>query len=246
MQKRVNQNNKVVAGFGKKVAQLVQSALADFQQRVQGTTLIVERAQRARDLQTSVLSSALDLLQQQVANQERESLARFRRALSQLYTQHESPGAQLVEQLLRSAAFDHDSALSTLENEALALKITNRQEFSAKLEKEAQEFVNSSAFKLIGLRRAEKQVSEAPKKRRKKKGGWLSWLKVSTTLVGMLRPPGFGNLQGYVNYRSALLGRPLDLLLGVQNDGDAPEILGEDREHPLLRLQPKFHFDIDL
>jgi len=34
-------------------------------------------------------------------------------------------------------------------------------------------------------------------------------------------------------------------MLGVQNDGDSPEVMGEDREYPLLRLQPKIHFDID-
>ena len=40
----------------------------------------------------------------------------------------------------------------------------------------------------------------------------------------MLRPPGFGNLQGYMGYSTSMLGLPLDLLLGVQNDGDSPEV----------------------
>jgi hypothetical protein len=43
-----------------------------------------------------------------------------------------------------------------------------------------------------------------------------------------------------------MLGLPLDLLLGVQNDGDSPEVMGEDREYPILRMQPKVHFDVDL
>jgi hypothetical protein len=43
-----------------------------------------------------------------------------------------------------------------------------------------------------------------------------------------------------------MLGLPLDLLLGVQNDGDSPEVMGEDREYPILRMQPKVHFDLDL
>eukprot|EP01035_Chromulina_nebulosa_P018117 gene18117-23771_t len=62
----------------------------------------------------------------------------------------------------------------------------------------------------------------------------------------MFRPPGYGNLQGYANYATSLAGLPFDLLFGVQNDGESPEIIGEDREFPILRLQPKINFDIDL
>lgn len=69
---------------------------------------------------------------------------------------------------------------------------------------------------------------------------------VALNLVGMLRPPGLGNLQGFVGYATSLLGLPLEIMLGVQNDGDSPEIMGEDREYPILRVQPKVHFDVDI
>jgi hypothetical protein len=51
-------------------------------------------------------------------------------------------------------------------------------------------------------------------------------VRTSLQLVGMLRPPGYGNLQGYVGYSTGLLGLPLDLLFGFQNDGDSPEVRG--------------------
>jgi hypothetical protein len=59
---------------------------------------------------------------------------------------------------------------------------------------------------------------------------------VSLSLVGMLRPPGFGNLQGFVGYATSLLGLPLDLLLGVQNDGDSPEVSKCGRNDAVLSL----------
>lgn len=245
MQRRVEQN-KVVASFGKRVGQLLDSALADFEGRVRDEGLVVEVAERARDLRAAILASALELLQQQLQVLERSSAAKLRRSLTQLYTTHEAPAKELVEQAVRAVVAEHAAAVAALENASISLVGDNADEFNARLMKEAQDFSGSAAHKLIAIRRAEKQVAEAPKRRRRAKGGWLSWLKVSATLVGMLRPAGLGNFQGYVNYRASVLGRPLDLLLGVQNDGDAPEIVGEDREHPLLRLQPKFHFDIDL
>jgi hypothetical protein len=61
----------------------------------------------------------------------------------------------------------------------------------------------------------------------------------------MFRPPGFGNLQGFIGYSTALLGIPTDLLLGFQNDGETADIIGDDREHPFLQIQPKINFDLD-
>lgn len=245
MQKRIS-NNKVLASFGKRVQELLETILRDFHAKVQGTVLIVERAERANQLKTNILTTAVDMFSRQVGVQEQNSLQRFRRELGKLYGKVESPSASEVDQLLRKAIFEHKAALSSLENESLGFVVDDLQEFTKKLETEAVEFPSSLAYKLIALRRAEQQIKDAPKKKKRRKEGFLSFLKVSTTIVGMLRPPGYGGFQGYVNYRSSILGRPLDFLLGVQNDGESPEIIGDDREHPLLRLQPKFHFDIDI
>ena len=99
-------------------------------------------------------------------------------------------------------------------------------------------------------KKGKKKHNKKPKKTPKKKGGIglgkNRAVNIGLNLVGMLRPPGFGNLQGFVGYQTGIFGLPLDLLFGVQNDGDSPEIMGEDREQPILRLQPKVHFDCDL
>ena len=62
-------------------------------------------------------------------------------------------------------------------------------------------------------------------------------------LVGMLRPRGFGNLQGFASYAMG----PHSVLFGYADDRDASGTdMGGDDAAPLLRLQPKFTLDVDL
>jgi hypothetical protein len=64
-------------------------------------------------------------------------------------------------------------------------------------------------------------------------GAWS--VKMGLQLVGMLRPPGYGNLQGYVSYHTGLWNWPLELLFGFHNDGDSPEVnyILPPRLHPV-------------
>lgn len=52
-----------------------------------------------------------------------------------------------------------------------------------------------------------------PKERRRR-------IKMGLGLVGMIRPPGLGNIQGYFGYTLAALGVPINLLFGFQNNGE--------------------------
>jgi hypothetical protein len=112
-------------------------------------------------------------------------------------------------------------------------------ELASTLKTVLEEFPDSPAAKLEAVRKFDNQSRRS--QRQKQKG-----VSLALNLVGMLRPPGNGGLQGFVGYSTGLLGLPLELLLGVHNDGDAPEIIGEDREHAILRLQPKINFDVNL
>lgn len=266
-------HRSIIASFGQKIETLLQGTVSDFTNRVQGRTHpshLQDRAQRVKELQTLILSSALELLTQQVLNQERDTVNKLKEGLLTLYSKSLPANTQQVhslnetdkQQLLQQVLTTHNRILTEeLENEALGLVISQqqREEFAQRLEQELRDFPQSPAYKLLLLRHAERQIATQPKKQQQqqrhknKKGltqkfgilGFLAMVKLSTTLVAMLRPPGVGNLQGYVNYRTGFLGRPLDLLLGVQNDGESSEIVSEEREHPLLRIQPKLHFDID-
>mmetsp|Transcript_16667 Transcript_16667/g.51483 ORF Transcript_16667/g.51483 Transcript_16667/m.51483 type:complete len:309 (-) Transcript_16667:40-966(-) len=60
-------------------------------------------------------------------------------------------------------------------------------------------------------------------------------------LVGMLRPVGFGNMQGFASYAMG----PHSLLFGYSDDRD-PNGGMEGDEMPLFRLQPKVTVDVDM
>jgi hypothetical protein len=79
-------------------------------------------------------------------------------------------------------------------------------------------------FSIVSFRERTGAAAAANAGRGRKRKGLAKALGLSLSLVGMLRPPGFGNLQGFVGYATSLLGLPLDLLLGMQNDGDSPEV----------------------
>ena len=69
-----------------------------------------------------------------------------------------------------------------------------------------------------------RSMDKLVKKPKKKKGKRA--INFVLSLVGMLRPPGYGNLQGFVGYSGlSMFGVPVETLLGVQNDGDAPEVI---------------------
>jgi len=124
------------------------------------------------------------------------------------------------------------------------------KEFTNKWEQMIKEFPESVEMKLLELQKVERSVihatagtTPATRKRGGKRGsrrlpmqpstdeegkkkifGLFKAFNIGLQLVGMLRPPGYGNLQGFIGYATSLVGLPLDLLLGVMNDGDSIEV----------------------
>ena len=116
----------------------------------------------------------------------------------------------------------------------------------------ASDFEASPAAQLVATRgerkRAEKAAKAAQRAARQDaaKGKAPSLVpkavNVAVQLVGMLRPVGLGNLQGYCSYAMG----PHSLLFGYADDRD-PNGGGMDGDEiPLFRLQPKFTVDVDL
>ena len=215
--------------------------LLSFSSTIIGALTVRDRADRARQLEDYLLTAVTELFRQQLAILQSSTTTSFRRALVKLASSAEGLKPDEEQQALRKALFDLRAAASDMEIESLGLTSAAMQaEMSSSLQALATEFPETAAAKLEEVKKIEKQTKK-PAKKKGKRG-----INPSLNLVGMLRPPGFGNLQGFLGYSTGLLGLPLELLLGVQNDGDSPEIMGEDREHPILRLQPKVHLDIDL
>ena len=92
----------------------------------------------------------------------------------------------------------------------------------------ASDFPETAAARLEEVRKVEKSTKRPPKTKGQK------IVNIGLNLVGMLRPPGFGNLQGFFGYSTGFLGLPLELLLGVQNDGDTPEVRKRNKNIKIL------------
>lgn len=246
---------KAIARFPERIRDLLHTVTADFNEQAVGSTAVRERMERLRLLQDFVLTEARRLLEQQLSVLEHGLTKQFRRKLAAACAAkaEDQSAAEAVQAVLTEAMEEHKTLLATLEDADMGLVvITNRvAAFSNKLESLAKEYPDSAEAKLEELRRMERQASakSRPQQQRRRRG-MLSLrglpLSVSVSLVGFLRPPGHGNLQGSFAFASSLLGLPVDVMLGLQNDGDvAEELAKDDIIQPLLRLQPKLNFALD-
>ena len=239
-------SGRLVGNFGERVLRLQEGVQKAFFDGTIGVNMIKNRAERGRDLAQMVLGSTNVLFKQQVNMCATKVTNEYKDELVRLASKDEEQTPDEQQQTIRKFLFNFRTSISDLEVESMGLSGTaSYEQLAADLQQALADFPESPAAKLETVRKMDR-VTKKPKKKKKKgsKGGRA--VNIALNLVGMLRPPGYGNLQGFVGYSTGLLGLPLELMLGVQNDGDSPEVVGEDREYPLLRLQPKVHFDIDL
>lgn len=203
--------------YGERVAALIRGVSDTFLQRTLGCLVVRDRSERLAQIKAYIGAAAKTLFQQQLVVIGGDAARRFQNDLQQLA----SSGAQSSDeeqQLLRKALFGFRALATDLEIEELGLQADAAQsELTDELKKLIADFPESPSAKLIALKRVEKDV-----KRPKRKGSRA--INLGLSLVGMLRPPGLGSLQGFASYSTALLGLPFDLLLGVQNDGDSVEV----------------------
>ena len=208
----------MVGKFNDRVLELVSSSKNRFYSDTEGSLVPRERALRANDLFTYIENAAAELFRQQLLVLQNEVTTSFRKSLVYIargetgYSQEES------QQAIRKSLFQFKAKVGELESEVLSFDASQAQsELTSSLQTYADEFSDSPTAKLEMLK---KMTRSAAKSRGKGRRG----LKAALNLVGMLRPPGSGSLQGFVGFNTGLFGLPLDLLLGVQNDGDSPEV----------------------
>lgn len=227
MQVRISEG-KSIANFARRVDSLLLTTLGDFNRRVLGSPLVRERIERAKYLRSFIVSATQKMFFQIVQFKELEYTRLFQKELVAIYRKYDQDEksqelmTHSVKQLIRKFGFDYKAALTDIEDEGLGFVVLEGEvrEFTEKIEAIANAFPESADAKLIELRKMEKAVSKPPRKKKRKMGG----LGFSLSLVGMLRPPGYGNLQGFCGYSTSMFGVPLDFLVGVQNDGDSLEV----------------------
>jgi len=235
---RVN-SGKVIQNFGKRVEKMTSDISKAYYEATMGCNIVRERANRATLLSANIRRAANTIFKQQIGLIQSSSANKFKQTLVNGMRKGLSDEDQ--QQSLRQALYDFRLEAGELEcgtfSELDAAAAVTEQ--STTLQNILKEFPESNQARLETL----KQMTKKVQKPRRKKGRAVN---IGLNLVGMLRPPGYGNLQGFAGYSTGLLGLPLDILVGFQNDGDSPEVMGDDREYPVLRLQPKIHFDIDV
>lgn len=255
-QRRVS-SGRVVGRFSESVSQVGNVCLDVFRLSTAGSGRSGEggreRVDRLRLLQEHLQTGVARLVRQQESLLESEVTKDLRESLVELWERDEEEvevevedvkRKEEIQQLLRKSVFQFQAKAAEL-GEVSESRLSEIRESLSEL---VNEFPESSSAKLAEVRRLDKQAKRGSGGKGKGKKRFTGLPKLSNlglSLVGMLRPPGYGNLQGFVGYATSLLGLPLELLLGVHNDGDSPEIMGDDREYPVLRLQPKVNFDID-
>ena len=125
--------------------------------------------------------------------------------------------------------------------EVPALGLTKEKaarELAAKLNDAYEAFPDSAAAKLKRTRQVNKVVN-------KEKEPGQRAISFGLDLVAMLRPDGFGSLQGYAGYQ---LPGGNSITFGVHNDADDPQVISQfgGVRPPLLRVQPKLRINAEL
>ena len=137
-----------------------------------------------------------------------------------------------------SALFLCDAALDELEIPSLSLtKAKASQEMSSKVNTALLTFPDSPAAKLKDMKQVTKAVNKQKQPTERK-------VDLGLVLVAMVRPDGFGNLQGFGGYQ---LGGN-NIIVGIHNDADSPDVIAQfgGKRPPFLRVQPKLKVDIEL
>jgi len=181
-----------------------------------------------------------DLFSQQVTTLEKTTLKGFKEELLK-FSRRSGSGVNYDDNAaaLRAASFSFDETMSELEIVQLGLtKTTLSQEMLSKLDEALLSFPESPAAKFHEMRSIKKKAAKQKQKPKDKS------IDIGVNLVAMVRPDGFGNLQGFAGYTMGSNG----ITVGVHNDADAPETLSQfgGTRPPFLRVQPKLNFDVEL
>ena len=139
---------------------------------------------------------------------------------------------------LRSATLAFVLGATSLQVPSLSLTMSKAaSDMDDKLNNVLMTFPDSPAAKIKAMAKVQQAVS-------KKKQPTEGSIDVALDIVAMIRPDGFGNLQGFAGYS---LG-PHSVTVGVHNDADDPGVISQfgGVRPPFIRVQPKLKLDVEL
>lgn len=232
----------LVDGFGNEAEALLEKVLKTFDAETimaAGMSMAgaYRREQRTK-LQTLLETGIQDVFEGQIQNLEKTTLKRLN---AQLLKTINEPAESVMDSnaaSLRNEAFAFETAVDDLEVPSLSLTKTKAvRDVTAKLNDAVMSFPDSAAAKIKRTGKVTKTV-----KKDKKPGQGI--VDFGLDLVAVLRPDGFGSLQGFAGYQ---LGGN-SITFGVHNDADDPQTIAQfgGVRPPLLRVQPKLRLDVEL
>lgn len=187
-------------------------------------------------LQEFLDATIAELFESQVANLKKSITNKLRAQLLRIMDSAEYTSESAAT--LQAAATSFDAKIQDLEVPSLGLtKAKATREMEASLTEEVAGFLDSPAAQI----KRTKAVTKTTNK--EKKPGQRS-IDLGLDLVAMLRPDGFGSLQGFAGYQ---LGGN-SVTFGVHNDADDPQTIAQfgGVRPPFLRVQPKLRVDVEM
>jgi len=240
-------NNRIarglwLEGFGSEAESLRQRVLASFDSETlaaAGLPLVATYRMEMRAQLSSLIDSSIrNAFALQVNNVNKSTEKKFRKRL--LKKIDCSP-----EELKAETATALRSTLSSLEKTMIELEVPSLGLSKAKVCRDAESRLTDLGLAVVDSPAAQMKRTKSVMKvtNKEKKPGQRS-VNLGLDLVAMLRPDGFGNLQGFAGYQSG--GN--SFTFGVHNDADDPQTVAQfgGVRPPLLRIQPKLKVDVEL
>lgn len=232
----------LVNGFGNEAQNLLDSVLQTYDSEtiaVVGMPLVAAYRSELRTKLKNVLEMGIrETFERQIENLEKTTLKRLNAQMLRTVNDPVETVMDANAASLRNAAFAFEAAADNLEVPSLGLtKVKVVRDMSGKLNDAVMKFPDSPAAKLKRTRK----VSNVVKKDKKPGQGIVD---LGLDLVAVLRPDGFGSLQGFAMYK---LGGN-SVTFGIHNDADDPQTIAQfgGVRPPLLRVQPQIRMDVEL
>mmetsp|Transcript_24767 Transcript_24767/g.28338 ORF Transcript_24767/g.28338 Transcript_24767/m.28338 type:complete len:524 (-) Transcript_24767:53-1624(-) len=235
-----------VDNFGSAATQLMTRAMESYDRDTlsaveSSSSAASYRLEMRSKLQGRVEIAVRALFKVQVEILEKNTLKRFNNMLLRQHGKNNEGKESFYNDnaaAVRSAAFTFETAVEELEVPSLSLtKVKPLAEIDTKLNTALLEFPDSPAARLKNMR----EVTRAANKQKEPTERSLDF---GLDLVAMIRPDGFGNLQGFAGYQ---LGGN-NIIVGVHNDADSPDVISQfgGKRPPFIRVQPKLKVDVEL
>lgn len=240
-------------GWASECAELVRDVIQRYCDETIGYWTYPGRAEKRTALETFLVDEArrCHLKQLDIASSRR--LRRLRSRLERAAAG--DPSGELdptdSERIVADAEASFDLDASRCEVPSLGLVAdSQRAAFRDAARRLAADFAETPAAQLLATKAEAKRAKAATRAMRKQAAGPKPpkaprkppALSYALQLVGMLRPKGYGNLQGFCNYAIG----PHSILFGYSDDRDVGGDMTVADNIPLLRFQPKLTLDVDL